>query len=447
MDLLRDPVPSTLKRMTLPVVAGMVALMSFSLVDTYFVGLLGTEQLAAISFTFPVTFTLVSLLIGLGIGTAAVIGRLRGAGQMSGAQQTAGVAVYAGFLLLIVVALCCFSISDLLFSALGAKQSLKVYIHQYMAVWFAAVPLLAVPMIGNAVFRASGDTRSPSIFMGLGGLINVVLDPLLIFGWGPFPALGIQGAAWATAISWLIGAALVLVQLSRAGGLIHFTPAIRYWLPAVRQVWSIGLPAAGANIMTPVATGILTALVAGYGEAAVAAFGVGSRIESLAVMAVLALSMSLPPMISQNFGADLQHRVSHAYRVAVRFVLVWQLLIYLMLVLLSCVLAAWFSVEQSVAEMIRLFLFIVPLGYGFQGVIILTNSSFNAVHQPRTALLLSIARFFLFIVPFAWLGSYLGGLSWLFGAVVLANVAMAVVSWRCFARFMRAAGAPLGGSE
>ena len=152
-------------------------------------------------------------------------------------------------------------------------------------------------------------------------------------------------------------------------------------------------------MLTPVASAVLTAIVAEYGVSAVAAFGVGSRIESIACLVVLALSMTLPPFISQNFGACNMKRVEEGYKTSIKFVLIWQVLIYVVLVLAAPFIADMFSTEQAVADIIKLFIWILPLGYGLQGVIILTNSSFNALHKPMVALVLSIIRLFVCYVP------------------------------------------------
>jgi len=196
----------------------------------------------------------------------------------------------------------------------------------------------------------------------------------------------------------------------------------------------IGLPAAGANMLTPIAAAIMTAIVATYGESAVAAFGVGSRLESIACLIVLALSMTLPPFISQNFGAGQLQRVEDAYKVAIRFILAWQILIYLLLALCASWIASVFTKEAEVADLIKLFIWILPLGYGLQGIIILTNSSFNALHKPMIALGLSIIRLFVCYLPLAYLGSLLFGLTGLFIGALLGNVLMAMLSYRFFTK-------------
>ncbi len=433
VDLLKDPVPQVLKRMTIPMIYGMILLMTFNLVDTFFVGLLGTQPLAAISFTFPITFTVISLTIGLGIGTAAVIGKLLGVGDKESAKNNATSSLYLSAFIVAGLSLIGYFFIDETFLMLGASEETLPFIHDYMDIWFLGSVCLIGPMIGNAILRAEGDTKTPSIVMGGSGLVNAILDPILIFGVGPIPAMGIQGAAIATFISWMFGTALVLYILVYKKQLVHgkFIP-LTVFISSCRSILKIGLPAAGANMLTPIAAAILTAIAATYGEEAVAAFGVGSRIESIACLVVLALSMTLPAFISQNFGASKMDRVKESYITSIKFVMLWQIFIYLVLVLLAPVISSMFAKEQAVAEIIELFIWILPLGYGLQGIIILTNSSFNALHKPLTTLMLSIVRLFVCYVPIAYLGSILFGLTGFFIGCVIGNLLMAFISYYLF---------------
>ncbi|MDF2179324.1 MATE family efflux transporter [Aliiglaciecola sp. CAU 1673] len=437
-DLIHGPIAQTLRAMTVPMILGMVMLMTFGLVDTFFVSLLGTDQLAAISFTFPVTFTLISLNIGLGIGTSATIARFLGAGKSHLAKEYGTGALMLSFLLVGVLAVIGFFTIEPIFRLIGATETEMPYIRDYMQVWYLAGALLAMPMVGNSVLRASGDTKTPSIIMAFGGLINAVLDPLLIFGWGPFPALGIQGAAIATLIAWAVGCTYIIYLLAIKRGLIlPRLLTLAELRMTSKDILKIGLPAAGANMLTPLATGVLTAIIAGYGSEAVAAWGVGGRLESIACIVVLALSMSLPPFISQNYGAGRLDRVKDGYLMCLRFVMLWQIGIFLLMWFASPLIAMAFAEEQKVAELIRLFLMVVPLGYGLQGVIILTNSSFNAMHKPMSALLLSILRLFVFLVPISYLGSQLYDLPGMFWAGVLANLLTACLAFMWFRRLLR----------
>ncbi len=305
--LLSAPIAETLRKMTVPMIFGMVAILMFNLVDTFFISLLGTEALAAISYTFPVTFAFNCITMGIGVGLSTSIGRLLGQGE---AHQAARFTTHGLLLAIVLVALAStlgfFTVTPL-FTLLGAKEALIPLIGQYMHVWYLTIPLLVIPMAGNSAIRATGDTKTPAKIMMLAGLINGVLDPLLIFGVGPFPELGIQGAAIASAFSWLgalIGSFYVLIKRERLLGLPQWPRLKEDW----RQILKVGTPAALSNAMNPLSGAILMMMLSSHGTAAVAAYGAAQRIESILILVLMALTSALTPFMAQNFGAKNPQR-------------------------------------------------------------------------------------------------------------------------------------------
>ena len=432
-NLIEEPIQQALIRMTMPMIIGMVMLFTFSLVDTWFISFLGTESLTAISFTFPVTFTVMSMAIGLGIGASAVVASYLGASEPEKAKESATVITYISFAMACLIVLLCWLFMDRIFMLMGASEQLMIPIREYMHIWFPGSVLIVCIMTGNSILRAIGDTKTPSILMASAGFINAVLDPILIFGIGPFPELGMQGAAWSTIIAWFIGFCYLIHLLIFKVKMVSKTfPSKSVFFSSGRKMLRIGIPAAGANMMTPLAAGIMTAIAASFGDTTVAAFGVGARIEPIATLLVLAMSSSLPPLISQNFGAQRLDRVEEAYRLSIKFILSWQLMVYFILFLSSEMIAGIFSDDPEVIKSIQLFIWVMPLGYGLQGIIILTNSSLNAMHKPLSALYLSIARFFVFYVPLAYLGSVYFGLYGFFCGAVCGNLLMGIISYRTF---------------
>lgn len=434
-NLTEGSIQKSLIRMTTPMIIGMLMLFTFSLVDTLFISFLGTESLTAISFTFPVTFTIMSLAIGLGIGASAVVGKYLGRSDFDKAKEASTVINYISFLLACLTVFLCWFFMDAIFNLMGASEQLMIPIRKYMLVWFPGSILVVCIMTGNSVLRACGDTKTPSILMAAAGLVNAILDPVLIFGLGPIPEMGIAGAAWATVLAWSLSYGYLLYLLVVKKELVSRTlPSKAVMLSSGREMLRIGIPAAGANMMTPLAAGIMTAIAASFSDSAVAAYGVGARLEPIATLIVLAMSSSLPPFVSQNFGAGRIDRVEEAYRLSIRFILSWQLLVYVVLALSAPLIATTFSDDPEVISTIKLFIWILPLGYGVQGLIILTNSSLNALHRPMSALYLSAMRFFVFSVPLAYVGSQFFGLPGFFTGALCGNLLMAGISSRAFKR-------------
>ena len=168
-----------------------------------------------------------------------------------------------------------------------------------------------------------------------------------------------------------------------------------------------------------------------------AGFGVGTRIEAVAQIAVLGLSMTLSPLVSQNAGAGQLERVRRAIFGCFAFVLAWQLLVWLVLQGLAPGIVAGYAEREAVGEVLRTFLWLVPLGLGAQGVVILAVSSCNALHRPARAMRLSVTRLFLLLVPLAWLGGRLAGTTGVFAGMLAANGLMAIVAWWQVRRLLR----------
>ncbi|MBY8307396.1 MATE family efflux transporter [Vibrio fluvialis] len=419
--LLSAPIPNVLRQMTIPMIFGMVAILMFNLVDTFFISLLGTDALAAISYTFPVTFGVNCITMGIGVGLSTSIGRLLGQGDTSNAARFS---THGLLLAVTLVAIACtagFFTIEPLFLLLGAKAELIPLIEQYMQVWYLTIPLLVIPMAGNSAIRATGDTKTPAKMMMLAGAINGCLDPLLIFGYGPFPELGIQGAAIASAFSWLgalIGSLYVLVKRDRLLAPPHFASLRHDW----QQILKIGTPAALSTAMSPISGALLMMMLSSHGTAAVAAYGAAQRIESILILVLMSLTSALRPFMAQNFGAQNPTRSFSGLFLSLRFSLIFQLLVFIMMVPLSIPLAALFSQEQAVRDLLWHYLLVVPFSYGFQGVVMMLVSALNALHLPLKAFQWSFMRLFLFTLPSAWLGSTLYGIEGLFIGIALGNV-------------------------
>lgn len=407
---------------------GMVLMMSFFIVDTLYVSMLGTEALAAFSFTFPVTFTLISLAIGMGIGVSAVVAKTLGENNKERARQHASVSMWVSAILIYSLALIGWWQHDFIFSLMGAKEENLVLIRQYMSPWLFCSLIIIMPMIGNSVMRASGDTKTPAKVMGIGAVINAVLDPIFIFGVGPIPAMGIEGAVIASILSSVVSCIIVFYRVTYTYDMLGWGYSFAQMKESASKVLAIALPAAASNMMTPISSSILTAIVATYGSEAVAAFGVGSRIESFAMIVVLAMSMSLPPFISQNYGAGHYKRVKQAYYSSIKFVMLWQAAIYVVLLVFSGMIAEAFADDKSVINIIVLYLMIIPISHGFGGITILTNSSLNALHKPMASVVLNVIRLFVLMLPLAYLGGYIDDVRGLIAGVGLSGVLTGIIA-------------------
>ncbi|MBL0681555.1 MATE family efflux transporter [Aeromonas dhakensis] len=428
--LLTAPMTSVLLRMTGPMILGIVAILAFNLVDTFFIGMLGTQALAAISFTFPVTFVVTSLAMGLGAGLSAVMGHALGQGKHEEAARITTDNLFLAVLLVTLIAVAGTLTIHPLFRLLGASDALIALIYDYMLIWYLTVPMLVLPMVGNAAIRATGDTKTPSLVMTVAGLVNGVLDPLLIFGIGPFPEWGIRGAAIATSLSWLMAMLVSLYILRHREGLLRWRLSPRPQLLAHwRALLHVAVPASFTNMLNPLANAVLMTIFAGLGTEVVAAYGAASRVEALLLIVMMALSSVLAPFISQNCGAGNPARAKAALQLCMRFALLFQLAVYALTWLLAPFIADLFSDHPQVVRLIVLYLHLVPIGYGFQGMVMLLASALNGVRASSISFLFNGLRLFVFLLPGAWLGAKLGGEQGIYLGILLANLAAGTLAW------------------
>ncbi len=288
----------------------MLSIVAFNLVDTWYVSQLGTDALAAIGFTFPVIALVGSLTMGLGVGVTSVVSRAIGGADQGEVRLLATAAIALGLTVVTAVAVPLYFALEPLFVALGADAITLPLILDYMRIWTMGMVLLVVPMLGMSLLRAGGDTRTPAVVMVFAGVVNAVLDPIFIFGLGPIPALGLQGAAIATVIGRGTTMLLTLYLLHHRERLLTRHLAWSDLRSAWRRILGVGLPAAAGQLAVPLSTGLLTAMVASFGAAGVAAYGAGARIQMLARTAGARILSILRTAVAKSASASSWYSLS-----------------------------------------------------------------------------------------------------------------------------------------
>jgi len=429
--IVNDPIGPTLLRLTVPMIGGIIALMAVGIVDAYFVGQLGTAPLAALGFVLPITHGVNSIGLGLGMATSVLVSRYLGEDRFDRAARQITDGRILMTLIGIGLLLGLYLGQRGLLRLLGASDDVLAEALRFMALWIPIIPLLLLTLTGNTILRAIGCPGKSAFLLALLAIINACLDPLLIFGFGPLPGLGIGGAALATAIAWIITFLVSHYVLSVQEQLIIRG---KHQLEVLRSNWaellSIGIPAIFANLMTPLAAAILTAMVARFGTTAVAGFGVSTRIESLCLLIAFALSSTLPMFIGQNIGAGKPERARVALFGAIRFTILFQLAMWLLVAFYSHAIGSAFSTNPEVVDIIGSYLWIVPASYGAHAVTILVMVSLNALKRPKAALLTAIVRLLLLNIPCAYIGGQLYDVNGLFYGFALGNILSALVAWK-----------------
>ena len=430
--LTQGPVGRHLVDMTVPVLLGIFTMMLQAFIDAWFIGMVGDRALAALSFAFPVLMVVTSVAIGLGAGTSSVVARAIGADDYPRARRLATDSLLLSFVITSVVCLIGVATIDPLFRLLGAPEDMLPLIGGYMKILYAGVPFVVVGMVGMSSMRATGDTRLPSLLMVLAAVANVILDPILIFGLGPIPAMELNGAAMAALVArgalffgaaWFMYRRLDMLTFSMP----HAAELKRSWA----AILHVGIPAAGTNAIIPIATGVITAMLARYGPEAVAGFGVASRVEALTLVIFYAMSAIIGPFVGQNLSSGKSERIFLALRLCTLFCLASGLAIAAGLAALSQWLPSLFSDNPAVTRVTTLFLLIAPISYGTYGMVMVMNASFNGMGKPMPGVIISVSRMAVLYIPIAWVAQGWFGVAGIFGAYAVANIVtgLAAYAW------------------
>lgn len=428
-DLTTGSISNRLIQLSLPMMLGIISMVAFNLVDTFFVGQLGKTELAALSYTFPIIMVVFSIVQGLGIGATALISKSIGAGNKEkAARETTDsliltVLLTGGFVIVGLLTL------QPVLKLLGADGQTAELSSQYMNIWFFALFFVSIPFVGNSAIRSTGDAQTPTYIMLFAVLINAILDPVLIFGYFGFPALGLRGAAIATAISRGMTMVLSLFILIKREKLITFIlPSKSVLTGCWRAILNIALPSGLARLVVPIATAVITAMLSSYGESAVAAFGVGTRIEFLASSIIIAVAASIGPFVGQNIGKGELERVKKAVRLSNRFAIIWGLIAWVILASLATQIATIFNKDADVISTVVLFLWVVPAGFGLQGVLGVINSHLNTINRPMQASLIIAVQMLIIGLPLIFLGKQLFGVSGIFAGLALTYIIGGLIS-------------------
>ncbi|MEM7500784.1 MAG: MATE family efflux transporter [Pseudomonadota bacterium] len=428
--LTHGPVGRHLVDMTVPVLFGIFTMMLQAFADAYFIGMVGDRPLAALGFAFPILMIVTSVAIGLGAGTSSVVARAIGANDGRRARRLSTDSLILSFLITAAICLVGILTIEPLFLRMGAPEDMIPMISGYMKILYVGVPFVVVGMVGMSSMRATGDTRLPSLLMVIASIANVILDPILIFGLGPFPEMGLDGAAMAALISRaaIFGGTLYFMRY-RLDLLSFNAPRLPELKDSWRDILHVGIPAAGTNAIIPIATALITAMLASYGPVAVAGFSVASRVESLMLVMFYALSAIIGPFVGQNMAAGEADRIFRALKLCTLFCLGTGVAIAIILAVLSGFLPSLFSDNPAVTDVTTLFLLIAPVSYGAYGMVMVMNASFNGMGKPIPAVYISVARMIAIYLPLAYLLNRMFGIPGIFAAYAAANVITGIIAY------------------
>ena len=429
----QGPIAKSMIKTALAMIPATLALSGYNLVDAYFVGRMvgktaADAPMAAMGFTLPVVMLIGCLFHGLGIGVSAPAAQALGGNKLERAARGSSSGVLMIMLVSILTAIIGMSCVKSVFSSFGAQGEVLELVIEYMDIWYFGCFTASIAMAGHGLLISVGDNRMASTLMMTGMIINALLDPLFIFGWGFLPALGIRGAALATIFAQATGGSISMYILWRKHHLIRFrkiplAELRNYWIVTLRYA----IPASLGMLMMPVGMTVITRLTASFGTAAMAGCTAAGRLETIAFVIPMSLGMTLTPFIAQNYGARRYDRIREGLIFAFKFAFVFLFASAVLFALLARFIAPHFCNSAEAQDVMAKCIMISV--WGLSGVEIhrFAGFSYTGCGRPAAAAMLNGMRFLLFLIPFSLIAWYFRSLNGLFVARLAADVLSGVV--------------------
>jgi putative MATE family efflux protein len=434
-DLTSGDVGKPLFYLSVPIVVTNLLQTAYNLADTFWIGQYSTDALAAISFAFPMVFLIISLGMGLAVAGSILVAQYTGAGEEREAEYAASQTVgFAAVGALVLGAVAYFLVGDIL-ALLGASEDVLPLATAYMEIISLGIFFMFGFFVFISLMRGYGDTITPMLVMLGSVALNVVLDPLLIFGWWIFPRWGIEGAAIATVFS--RGLALVVglwIMLSGRRG-VRIRPRDIVPNPDYgRRLVRIGVPASVEGTGQAVAINLLMFIVGTFSTPVVAAFGIGVRVFSVIFLPAIAVSRGVETMAGQNIGAGEPDRAALTARVAAKTTFVVLAVAGVFTFFFADAIVALFTNDAAVVEVGATFLRYVAPSFGFIGIMRSYNGGFRGAGRTLTAAAIAVSMLGLIRLPIAWVASGFMGPPGIWLSFFISNVVGAIIAYVWFQR-------------
>jgi len=420
--------------MSLSASIGLISIFVVDFVDLYFISLLGNAALtAAVGFAGTLLYFNMSVTVGLMIAVSALCSRRIGRGDHEAARQIATSIAVLGVTGAIIFAILFWVFTPQLLQLLGARGDAAIHGTRYLRIIVPSMPVMMLAMVCSGLLRAHGDARRAMNVTLAAGLVNAVLDPILIFGF----SMGLEGAAWASVMARIAMTITALWPIvKRYGGFAIEGFTLERFVGHLPIIAAIAAPAILTNLATPTGNLLVMQAIAPYGDDVVAAVAIIGRMMPLAFCVIFALSGAVGPIMGQNFGAEQYGRVRETLRKAVVFTALYTLVMWGILFLSNGFIADQFQLAKEGRAVVFWFCALASPLLFFNGILFVANAAFNNLDRPLWSTQLNWARNTIGIVPFIWLGGAMAGAPGIIIGQGIGGIAFAALGFWFFQRLI-----------
>jgi len=405
------PLGKLLLSLSLPSVAATVSVSLYNIVDTFWVARLGHEAIAALTIVFPYQILVIAVTVGTGIGIGALVSRRFGEGNIEATNHAAGQVFFLSVFWGLIFMMAAVFFSKSILTTFGATPDIMEYGTQYLVITAYGIPQIFFALVVSNLIRGSGDAIKPMIILLAASILNIILDPFMILGIGPFPEMGIRGAALATVIAQSLGAVISLYYL-----MAHKTTyriRVSHLIPnssILRDIYRVGTPSTILQLTESLCFVLFNNVVSAFGSIAIAAVGIIIRIADLAFMPIIGVSNGLLPIVGFNFGARNFKRLWRAVKLS-SVSLMWMLgVVTIFIEILAPQIIGIFSDDPELLEVTIPAMRIMLSTMFLIGPTIMFITTFQGLSKGTEALILSLVRQFIFFIPLLYFFRHILGL-------------------------------------
>jgi len=408
MNLLNDDIPSLVKKLAIPASVGTLFQTFYNIVDTYFAGKISPEALAALSKSFPIYFIIIATSIGVSVAGTSLIGNSIGENNKKNILYYFSHIIIYGFIISIIITLLGLTYSEKVFYLMGSSSEVASLGTQYTDIIYYGSILFILVVSLNSLLHAEGDTKTYRNVLILSFFLNIILNPIFIFGFLFIPALGVKGIAVATLIAQFISLVIILIKIFLNKRVRKITKEfffIKFYY--LKNIFFQSMPITIAISGYSVAASIVFTFIGLFGENAVAGYGAATRIEQVVLLPILGINTAIISIISQNFGAKNFDRVKQTYFTSIKYGLFIMFISGILVYFISSIVPSFFSNDPEVADYGTRYLKIAAFILPAYPIFFLSNGFFMALKKSENAMINNLLRNVLVPILVFYLAKYL----------------------------------------